>query len=259
MTRNLILGLALALGLSGAASAKPASLTVEGERFVLTLPDGRRLASSELVGAELTTQEGQVIRIDAVTPSKERPGVLLHSFSAKDPATGAWAPVCDKDAFGRQAGFPVAGRWTPDGRYVRDPGRWFLTCTSGSQGKCILWGYDPWGKGPKGEDLAPYYQACQYTVRANYDGRGEAHTKNGTEIDVADAIGVQTADSLNDPAFTFEAGWGPRGAVCVAQTRWPDLISLADLLKSAPRLGGPCDEATARKRGALIFTRVKKR
>ncbi len=259
MSRTLILGLALALGLTATANARPAALTVEGERFVLTLPDGKRLTSTELVGAELSTEAGQVIRIDAVTPSKERPGLLLHSFSAKDPATGAWAPICDKDAFGRQAGFPVAGRWTADGRYVRDARRWFLTCTSGSQGKCVLWGYDPWAKGPKGEDLAPYYRACQYTVRANYDGRGEAHTKNGTEIDVADIIGVQTADSLTDPAFTFEAGWGPAGAVCVAQTRWPDLISLTDLLKATPRLGGTCDEAAARQRGALIFTRVKKR
>lgn len=243
-------------GFSSAARAAPASLRVEGERFVLTMPDERRLGSAELVGAELTTQDGETFRIDAVEPSRERSDVLLHHFSHFDATTRTWRPACDADAYGRQAGFPVAGRWDARGRYVRDPKAWFLTCTSGSQGKCVLWGYDPWRRGPRGEDLADYYRACQYTVRANYDGKGEAHTKNGTSVDVFDAIGIEASDSGTDPAYAFEAGWGPRGAVCVARTRWPDLLTREALLKAAPHLQGRCDEATAHGRGALIFTRV---
>ena len=256
MLRPMWLFAAALLGLSSAAHAADGSLRVEAERFVLTMPDGRRLTSTDLVGAELSTQDGQAFRIDSVEPSKERSAVLLHRFSLLDPATQTWRPACDADAYGRQAGFPVAGRWDADGRYVRDPAAWFLTCTSGSQGKCVLWGYDPWGKGPHGEDLAAYYPACQYTVRANYDGKGAAHTRNGTSVDVFDAIGIETSDSKADPAYVFEAGWGPHGAVCVARTRWPDLLSREALLKAASNLGGRCDEATARRRGALIFTRV---
>ena len=259
MTRTLIPAAALtfAATLAGVAHAQPAArLTVEGERFVLVMPDGKRLTSAELVGAQLTTQDGETIRIDAVTPSKEHPDLLLHSFSSLDAVTGQWTPLCEADAYGRRAGFPVAGRWNKNGHYVKDAKHWFLTCTSGAQGKCVLWGYDPWGKGPHGEDLTPYYRACQYTVRANYDGQGEAHTKNGATIDVADILDIQKPESRSDPAFAFEAGWGPSGAVCVAMTRWPDLLSIEGLLKSTPRLGGKCDEAAARRRGALILTRV---
>ena len=237
-------------------SAQAAALTAEGERFVLTLDGGKRLTSTELVGAELTTLEGAVIRIDAVTPSKENPRILLHSLSSKDPATGAWTPTCDADAYGRRAGFPIAGRWDDHRRYIKDKTKWFLTCTGGSRGKCVLWGYDPWGKGPKGQDLTAYYRACQHTVRADYDGTETPHTKNGTQIDLADDIGIQTATP--GTGYVFEAGWAPTGAVCVAHTRWGDLLTLEALLKTAPRLGGRCDEVAARRRGALIYTRVKR-
>jgi hypothetical protein len=260
--RLALLGMLLA-GFSGLASeslaAAKATLRVEGETFVLTLADGKRLTSTDLVGAELETQDGQTIRIDAVAPAKERPSLLLHSFSVLDATTKTWTPVCDPDAYGRRVGFPVAGRWNGRGNYIKDPAKWFLACTAGSRGKCIVWGYDPWGRGPRQEDLAPLYRACQFTVRANYDGRGEAHTRDGTEIDLADIFSIQTHESLTDPRFTFEAGWGPRGAVCVAATRWPDLLPLEALLKSTPRLGGPCTEEKAKRRGALIFTRIVRR
>ena len=58
----------------------------------------------------------------------------------------------------------------------------------------------------------------------------------------------------------FEAGWGPHGAVCVARTRWSELLPLSVLLASAPRLvARPCDEAEARRRGAVLFNRSKLR
>lgn len=195
-----------------------------------------------------------VVRIDAVSPAPERPAVLLHTLSVRDGA--GWRPLCSPDAQGRRAGFPLRGRW--DGRrFVADPNAWFLACTSGSNGKCVLWGYDPWGKGPGGEDLADYYRACQQMTRADYASRGEPHTRDGTRIDVADIAGVQTHGP--DHGYVFEAGWGPDGAVCVAQTRWPDLISRKALIAQAPALDGPCDAATARSRGALLFTRIQPR
>ena len=64
--------------------------------------------------------------------------------------------------------------------------------------------------------------------------------------------------SIGDPDFAFEAGWTPQGAACVARTRQPALISLRALLAATPRLGGRCNEAAARARGALIFTRVRR-
>jgi hypothetical protein len=96
-------------------------------------------------------------------------------------------------------------------------------------------------------------------ARADYLGRDEPHTRDGTEIDIADVLGLQTHASAKDPSFVFEAGWNAKGAVCVANTRWPDLISRESLAAAAPQLAGPCDEATARAKGALLFTRIKAR
>jgi hypothetical protein len=248
--------------MAGAFAGTTGSLQARDYQFELNTADGKRLTSSDLAGAvfEMTGPSGDPlsVRIDSVTPSKEQPKILLHTFSVLDRATNAWQPFCDADAFGRRTGFPVLGRWDARGRYVKDPDAWFVTCTSGSQGKCILWGYDPWGKGRGGEDLAPYYQACQYMARADYDGRGVAHTRDGTKIDMWDIAGVQVPDSLDDPEFSFEAGWGMEGAVCVARTRWPDLLSLKDLIASTPALAAaPCDGEEAGKRGALLFNRSR--
>jgi hypothetical protein len=245
-----------------AAAQAQQGLQVRETRFDLTLSDGRRLDSEGLVGAlmEIQEEDGRVIaaRLDGVEPAREDPSILLHRFSVRDPATGRWASLCQPDAAGRQAGFPVAGRWDGKGGYVSDPDTWFLTCTSGSQGKCILWGYNPFRKAANGADLAPFYQACQHMVRADYDGRGTAFTRNGTGIDTADIAGVQVHDTIDDPAWSFEAGWGPDGAVCVAHTRWENLLPTRVLLESQPQLAAaPCDEAEARRRGALLFNRSK--
>lgn len=263
MTIRLLLATALAgfaLAATPALAADP-GLAVKGTTFVLTTPD-RTLTSKDMVGGELDMViDGApaTVRIDAVAPSKEQPDVLLHSFSIKDPDTGEFTPLCEPDAYGRSAGFPVEGTWNDKGEFVKDSKAWFLTCTSGAQGKCILWGYNPWKEGPKGQDLVPYYEACQRTVRADYDGRGQAFTNGGARIDIFDDIGIQTSDTGDDPKYGFEAGWGPAGAVCAGRTRWPDLLTLDTLRKKGSRFQGGCDIERARKRGALIYTRVEKR
>lgn len=252
----MLLRLILLTLLTAAAPAAAAKLDVVGTQFVLSLDDGRRLTETQLVGAvlDMTDPQGNpaTIRIDAVSPSAERPAVLLMALSARAP-DGSFSPVCEPDAQGRSLGLPIAGSFDDKGQYSKTPGKWFLTCTVGSQGKCILWGYDPWTPGPGGIDLSRHYQACQHMVRGDYDGRGVAHTRNGTSIDMWDDLKVQKRDSGADAAYSFEAGWGPDGALCVARTRWADLLPLEVLLASAPRLGGKCDEAEAPRRGALIF------
>jgi hypothetical protein len=258
--------LALILLAFGLLSANPgfaatdAALGVRGSAFVITTADGEVLTSRDLVGATLNVvvADGShvTLRLDAVTPDERSGGVLLHAFSLRDARRKRWTPFCEPDSEGRSAGFPIAGAWSADGRFIRDPKRWFVTCTSGAEGKCLLRGYDPWARGPGGEDLAPYYEACQHAIRADYDGRGDPHTRKGTIILMTDTARIATDESAAEPAYVFEAGWGPAGAVCVAHTRWPDLLSMEALLKSAPRLEGhPCDEAEARRRGALVFTR----
>jgi hypothetical protein len=257
MTRHLVVLIFMAF----AAPVSAASLSVEGTQFVLTDDNGARLTSAQLVGAvmEMIGPENTpvTVRIDAVIPAKERPKTLLHMLSVLRP-DGSFAPLCEADSYGRQAAFPVAGAFDSKGRYARRPGKWFLTCTSGSQAKCVLWGYDPSAPGPNGEDIGPFYQACQNLVRAAYIGNGDAHTRDGTAIDVWDVANIQIPDTVDDPAYTFEAGWGPGGAVCVAHTRIPEILTTDALLTSSPKLRAKlCDEAEARRRGALIFNRSK--
>lgn len=247
-----------ALGGTDSATAAP-RLEVVGTAFRL-VGDGPALTSRDLVGAVLELEvEGAplLVRIDGVEVAAERPGVLLHQFSVRE-SEDRWRPLCEADAQGREAGFPLAGRWE-DGRFVADPQAFFLTCTSGSQGKCVLWGYDPWAQGPGGASLSRLYQACQQMVRADYLGEGRARTRDGTAIDIADIAGVQAFDSLDAPGFTFEAGWDERGAVCIGATRWPDLARREELIAARPELDGPCDQAAAIERGALLFTRIAPR
>jgi hypothetical protein len=255
-------GAVLCLFQAAPAWASAADLAAQGYGFALTLPDGRILASRDLVGAELEMDDpsGRLVtaRIDTVTRSKERADILLHEMSVLNPANGKWGPMCDADIHGRRAAFPVPGRWDAHRHFIKDAAAWFLTCTAGSQGKCILWGYDPWRTGPHGEDLAAYYQACQHMVPADYQGNAVPHTRNGTDIDIWDTAGVQAPDTIGDPAYAFEAGWNMDGAVCVARTRWSNLLPLNTLLESAPSLAAtPCDEAEARRRGALLFNRSR--
>lgn len=260
MMQRLILAVLAALLLGVPPSS--AAMRVHETRFEWTTSEGRRLGSEDLVGAvmEIRGLDGELLsaRLDGVEPAAEDSAVLLHRFSVLDGASGEWKPMCEADANGRRAGFPVAGRWDAKGRYVKDQGSWFLACTSGSQGKCVLWGYNPFRRSPGGADLAPFYQACQHMVRADYDGRGTAYTRNGTFIQMSDIAGVNPGAEDEDVAWRFEAGWAPDGAVCVARTRWENLLPTSVLLESTPRLAAtPCDEVEARRRGALLFNRSK--
>jgi hypothetical protein len=244
------------------AQAANASLGVSGTRFVLTTADGRSLDSAALIGAvfDMVTPEGinAKVRIDGISAAAEASDVTLHNLSVES-SPGKWSPLCAADAKGRSAAFPMLGRWQGR-RFVADAKAWFLTCTSGSQAKCRLWGFDPWGSDPRRSPLRPLYEACQHMVRADYDGSGVAHTRDGTSIDGWGDIGNERPESLNDPLFAFEAGWGPRGAVCVARTRWEILLPTRVLLAKNPHLrGNPCDEAEARRRGAVLFNRSKLR
>jgi hypothetical protein len=258
MTTALLLS--LVLGAPALADA-PGRLSIEATEFRVATASGETFGSSDLIGAVLEaadeTGQRRTIRIDAVTADAARPQVKLHAFSVQDPASGRWSPLCQPDAKGRQAGFPIRGHWDRQGRYVRDPDTWFLTCTSGAQGKCLLFGYDPWSRGPGGQDLTRHYEACTRMVRADYAGDSVAHTRDGTVIDVWDDAGVQTSDTGGDASFSFEAGWGPAGAVCVARTRYSDLQPREALIAAHPALDGPCDEGEARRRGAVVFNRSR--
>lgn len=231
-----------------------ASLTVEGSAFVLNTGNGRVLRGVELADATvylaLGTDELAPLWLASIVADEEYPDLLRHDFQVPD-GQGGWQPACEPDPYGARWGFPVA--LPPD-----HPGyenSITLTCASGAVGKCALFGYRPWADGPHGEELLPLHAACVRMARADYCGDGEAHTLDGTAIDIYDVLGIQSRGATDDASFVFEAGWTGAGAVCVDHTRWPDLLSLEQLHAQCPRLAAMpvCDEAVAQSLGAQLF------
>jgi hypothetical protein len=237
------------------------TLTALDGQFYLDLGDGRVMTSHDLVGSVLMvvneTSKPLQVKIAGVMQHPQMTGLLLHDFQVKT-ADGIWVPLCQPDALGLRMGFPIAGGWDENNRFIADPNLLFVTCTSGSQGKCVIFGYDPWKQGPKGESLIPLYEACQMMVRAAYcDNR--ATTTDGTAIDYYDALGIESPEAVSDESFAFEAGWTAQGAVCVAHPRHPEVIGKEALLSSCPKLSDleNCTEATAAQAGAILFNRSR--
>jgi hypothetical protein len=256
-----LLAIPLCSAIGQGAGAAP-SIEVVGTSFRVTLPDGRVLASPDLIGAVLDvadeTGRSMTVRINAVAPdSSDRDGdVWLHRFSLRDPETGGWRDLCTTPGpDGTVAGFPLAGSWTRDGRHLRDRTGFTVTCTAGVIGKCVRFGYKPW-RDAAGEPLWDYHQACVRMVRADYAGDGVGHTRDGTVIDVSDRLGIQRpGDDPPGRDLGFEAAWGPDGAVCVRRTRILEVLSTSDLAQRYPqladRIGPDCSESV----GALMWNR----
>ncbi len=263
MRRVGLIGSLIGLILSTAAVAQsqaPAavsSVEAEGTRFRLTLADGRVLRSPDLVGAALivATESGpRKVRLTAVErdPKARTGDVWLHTMLVEHP-DGTSESLCGADPDGRQQGFPLASRLAPAGSTETTPQTQFdIVCTGGARGKCVRFGYRPWE--PAEADL---YNACIRMVRADYCGDGEGTTRDGMRIDMYDDQRIQEPDNLPDQAF--EAGWTPRGAVCVHHVRVQENTSLDRLAASCPRLSGrlgsTCTEDTARALGARLFNR----
>ncbi|NVB82033.1 MAG: hypothetical protein HOV81_26870 [Kofleriaceae bacterium] len=197
------------------------------------------------------------VRIADVTSYAEYGvGMLLHNIEvqSKD-ASGAetWVPMCGTytNLFGAQSPVPaiaLRGEWSlaeyspVGGDHISDsPYRVTFACASGALGKCAAdctdkgicsllgipnaLGYKPWTPpivGPYGtvlRDYAAEHQACTRMVRADYCGDGHPWTATGTQIDVYDRMGVNTAVMAGTPYWMYEATWNEDGAVRIACER----------------------------------------
>jgi len=259
-----LLGVFAAAPVVGASPvAGVAGVDVEGTRFRVTMTDGQVRHSDTLVGAVLTMGiNGGLarIRIDSVTadPKESARGVWLHTISVQM-QDGSWRNPCVADPDGKHYAFPLAGRTGPGGLREAEPGRFELICSAGALAKCARFGYLPWTTGPDGKPLIETYNACVRLLRGDYGGRDEPLTNNGMWVDIYDVQGIQETDG--DPTLSFEAGWGPNGAVCVHHPRVKENVTLEQLEARYPQLrgrtGAICTEEFARAHGALIFNRSR--
>ena len=231
------------------------SVRVDGASFRLAATDGSVLTSADLVGSVLGVRMNGSevrIRIDNVArdPSDPTGQLLLHTISIQRQG-GAWQPLCATAPDGTRAGFPLAGRSAKDGILLRPrAGDIEIVCTSGAQGKCVRLSYQPWKP-----SMLPMFNACVRMMRADYAGRGQSETRDGTLIQVFDRAGIHPMRG-NDLS-AFEAGWDEHGAVCVRHPRIASRATLHQIEASSPRLtgriGAMCTPDKARSLGALIF------
>ena len=247
---------ALAADAPAAAAPKVSGVEVVGTDLRVALSDGRTLSGQGLLGMVLglRSEAGEPLRvkIEAVTADpKDKTGeVLLYRFTARDGA-GNWQPICSPGPDGLRLGIPQPGA---DGKLV-------IWCTAGALGKCVRFGYHPWGHLPDGTPLARYHRACVNMVRADYTGDERPTTRTGMLIDIFDHVGIN-APEPGPNAMPFEAAWGETGALCVAHVRVPQNVSLDRLVEMAPRfrgrVGAACTEAAAKEWGEpLLFNRSR--
>lgn len=225
------------------------AVEVVGTQFQVVGADGERLTGRRLVGMQLNVTdrggESSTVRIDNVLsdPRDIAGDLTLYEFSVRNKLTGFWENLCAADADGFAGGFPLGGTWTPTGEHKASEHAFSIACTSGVRAKCVRMGYKPWKAGPDGKSLWDLHQACTRMLRADYCGNGTPHTRNGTPVEVYDSLGIQTPTSGS--GLSFEAVWGPNGAICVRKLRLADPATPDALLSSCPRslrIGEACKE-----------------
>lgn len=250
-------------GLNDGMGISGSGIAIDGTRFVLKNKDGRTLELNELIGATFNFHDAAGtplrVRLDGYINDPQDPTgeVLLYDFSYQDSA-GQSHNICPPGPDGLTKAFPMSGKWTDDGTHIADPTTFNLICTAGAIGKCVRFGFKPWGKRADGASMWDLHQTCTRAVRADYCGDGIGNTENGTLIDIFDRYGIFPEDP--DPAkiLVFEAAFSPEGAICVARTRIPERATVESLAKACPRLvgklGPACTEAEVKKNPkAIIF------
>jgi hypothetical protein len=218
-------------------------------------------------GAVLTAHDEQgatmTLRVDAVEKDERDPDgdVFLYTTSFRDVTDGSWKPLCLPDREGKTHAIPLQGSWDAGRNHVPSDEIITFACTNGSLGKCVRFGYKPW-KTVHGISLSDYHQACVHMVPADYCGDGRAHTRNGTDINVYDRLGIQKREAAAS-GFVFEAAWSAHGAVYLDKPRYSGetLQELAaecpDHLRGRTPLDGPSLDPRAtmdRFPDALILT-----
>lgn len=219
-------------------------------------------------GTELNARDENgvpvTLRVDAVEkdPSDPEGDVFFYDVSYRDPMNGAYRKYCLPDKDGRTLAIPLAGYWDPAKSYKAEEGVFTFACLKSPLAKCVRWGYKPW-KTVNGVSLRDYHLACVRMTRADYCGDGRPHTREGTFIEIYDRLGILKREERSD--VTFEAAWGPDGAVFVNKPRYGEgpasiLAECPDRLRDRTSLTSPGldkDAVSARFPEALLFNDSK--
>jgi len=197
-------------------------------RVVATTPEDEDLEASELEDTEIeidtvddeTDQADETIRIDNVVQSLTQPDVYFNMVKYKKMPGNIWESMC-KDGGGNPVeAIALSSNWDPaTGADLEDGNGLTWACRGAALAKCVEWGYRRWSS-HSSTSLKNYHKACTRMVRGDYCGNGTPHTENGTPIDIADNLGINTHDTTAGVGgWEIEAKWGPSGAVCLNNPR----------------------------------------
>lgn len=200
------------------------------------------IASASIATANETTgnggpRGGQLIPINAneswlierAEPDSNSDGMLYFVSVVTDQDR---QPLCPGEDGEMLSAIPLQGSWDTFG--VWSPEGTTLACHNGVLAKCVRWGYAPWSS-QDGISLRDHHQACSRLARADYCGDGVPHTRDGTLINVWDALGIQLSETSDE--LVFEASWTPEGAFNIQRTRFPE--GMAYVVENCPeRLAG---------------------
>ena len=186
--------------------------------------DGSLLIGRDFIGAEMTAEladgETMTVRVQNVEEFPGQSDIYYYTIEYMD--YGQWVNICEVNTLA----IPLRGVWDKSGDHIDDGKRFSFACQGSAVAKCIEWGYARWDTALECLDpylcdersLADFHQACTRMVRADYCGDGTAHTRDGTTIDIWDALGIM--EETPDSGLELEAEWTVDGAACIIKTRW---------------------------------------
>jgi hypothetical protein len=194
---------------SGTSCTAPASCSQGACIRACTVDSDCTVAGAKCVQGSCTDVEGGIplyisdVDVDhAQNTSKysSNDDIFLYTVYYRQPATGQWASLCPVDAV---TGKPtaIAVPLDPTDHSTAGRTKFSFACTaSGVASKCARnWGYKPWKTvtenvwngtafAPTAISLAPFYDACLISARADYCQDDHSYTKNGTLVDLFDTL-----------------------------------------------------------------------
>jgi len=198
------------------------SLRLEGGHLAAS-PAGKQVVGLVLQGKSSDGKPVEVA-ICGAESSPEDPEMTWYSIEAWNAVAREWENPCVAvDRAQHPRALAVRGVWDASGARKEEEGSFTFACETGAITKCIRWGYKPWAS-HNGQPLTELHQACTRMARADYCGDGRTHTHQDTVFDIYDTVALNArtteASALWDPARgSFEAAWGPDGALCMSHTR----------------------------------------
>lgn len=164
------------------------------------------------------------LRIRDVAP---RPSIALHGGAGRSgrevswaydlelwhPDLRMWVSACREPD---DMAFPVPGYWRDDGGYDRDRALISFACVQRDVAKCLRNGYAT--DAIRTSDDVKLFEACTRMMRADYCGKGDSYTVDGTLVRVTDNRNLPP--SKVEAPMSFEAAWHATGVACFNRPRW---------------------------------------